>query len=54
MNNIIESMNTRMDIFELRLDSITSTTFFKDIGKKVSHIAKLDKIKPHTRLFICE
>ena len=30
MNNIIESMNTRMDNFELRLDSITSTTYFKD------------------------
>ena len=42
MNNIIESMNTRMVNFELRLDSITSTTYFKDIGKKVSHIAKLD------------
>ena len=30
MNNIIESMNTRMDNFELRLDSITSTTYFED------------------------
>jgi predicted regulator of amino acid metabolism with ACT domain len=30
MNNIIESMNTRMDNFKLRLDSITSTTYFKD------------------------
>ena len=30
INNIIESMNTRMDNFELRLDSITSTTYFKD------------------------
>ena len=30
MNNIIESMNTRMDNFELRLDTITSTTCFKD------------------------
>ena len=30
MNNIIESMNTRMDNFELRLDTITSTTYFKD------------------------
>ena len=30
MNNIIESMNTRMDNLELRLDSITSTTYFKD------------------------
>ena len=29
MNNIIESMNTRMDNFELRLDTITSTTYFK-------------------------
>ena len=30
MNNIIESMNTKMDNFELRLDSITSTTYFED------------------------
>ena len=30
MNNTIESMNSRMDNFELRLDSITSTTYFKD------------------------
>ena len=30
MNNIIESMNTRIDNFELRLDSITSTTYFED------------------------
>ena len=30
INNIIEAMNTRMDNFELRLDSITSTTYFKD------------------------
>ena len=30
MNNTIESMNSRMDNFELRLDSITSTSYFKD------------------------
>ncbi len=30
INNIIESMNTRMDNFELRLNTITSTTYFKD------------------------
>ncbi len=30
MNNIIESMNTRMDTFELKLESITSTSYFKD------------------------
>jgi hypothetical protein len=30
MNNIIESMNIRMDNFELKLDSITSTSYFKD------------------------
>ena len=30
MNNIIESMNTRMDNFEFKLNSITSTIYFKD------------------------
>ena len=30
MNYIIESMNIRMDNFELKLDSITSTSYFKD------------------------
>ena len=30
MNNIIESMNIRMDNFELKLESITSTSYFKD------------------------
>ena len=30
MNNTIESMNTRLDNMELKIDSITSTTYFKD------------------------
>lgn len=30
MNNAIENINNRLDIFEVKLDSITSTDYFKD------------------------